>query len=90
MVRSGASSIDHFREIPMDSQTTDFTHFDVVFRYDVTIKALETLWSIAIYLLHHDELNTVTAKCVISIVWRLKFKTAVSQELENGLMWWHT
>ena len=42
--------IDYFRDIPMDSQTTDIMHFTVVFRYDVTIKALETLRSTAIYL----------------------------------------
>ena len=36
------SSIDHFRDIPMDSQTMDITHFAVVFCYDATIKALET------------------------------------------------
>ena len=35
-------AIDHFRDIPMDSQTTDITHFAVDFRYDVTVKALET------------------------------------------------
>ena len=39
--------IDHFRYIPMDSQTTDITHFAVVFAYDVTIKALDTLRSTA-------------------------------------------
>ena len=32
--------IDHFRDIPMDSQTTDIKHFAVVFQFDVTIKAL--------------------------------------------------
>ena len=32
-----------FAYIPMDSQTTDITQFAVDFRYDVTIKALETL-----------------------------------------------
>ena len=42
--------IDHFRVIRMDSQTTDITHFAVVFHYDVTIKALETLQSTANYL----------------------------------------
>ena len=26
--------IDHFRDIPMDSQTMDITHFAVVFHYD--------------------------------------------------------
>ena len=34
--------IDHFWDIPMDSQTTDIKHFAVVFHYDVTTKALET------------------------------------------------
>ena len=33
----------------MDSQTTDITHFAVVFHYDVTIKALEILRSTANY-----------------------------------------
>ena len=31
----------------MDSQTTDITHCAVVFHYEVTIKALETLDSTA-------------------------------------------
>ena len=35
--------IDHFRDLPTDSQTTDITHFAVVFNYDVTIEALEIL-----------------------------------------------
>ena len=34
----------------MESQTTDITHFDVVFHYDVTIKASEKLRSTANYL----------------------------------------
>ena len=42
-----ATGIDHFRDIPMDCQTTDITHFAVVFHYDLTIKALETLRSTA-------------------------------------------
>ena len=42
-------TIDHFRDIPMDSQTTDIMHFAVVFRYDVIIKALVALRSTAIY-----------------------------------------
>ena len=29
-------SIDHFRDIPKDSQTTDIAHFAVVFHFDVT------------------------------------------------------
>ena len=40
-------SIDHFRDLPTDSQTTDITHFAVVFNYDVTIAALEILRSTA-------------------------------------------
>ena len=36
-------TIDHFRDIQIDSQTTDITHFAVVFHYDVTIKVLEPL-----------------------------------------------
>ena len=39
--------IDYFQDIPMDCQTTDITHFAVVFHYDVTIEALETLRSTA-------------------------------------------
>ena len=42
--------IDHFRVIPMDSQTMDITHFADVFNFDVTIKAPETLWSTIYYL----------------------------------------
>ena len=42
--------IDYFQDIPVDSQTRDITHFAVVFHYDVTTKALETLRSTAIYL----------------------------------------
>ena len=42
--------IDHFRDFPMDSQTTDITHLAVVFPYDVTIKALEILRSTANYI----------------------------------------
>ena len=34
--------IDHFRDIPMDCQTADITHFAVVFHDDATIKALES------------------------------------------------
>ena len=41
------SQIDHFRDLPTDSQTTDITHFAVVFNYDITIKALEILRSTA-------------------------------------------
>ena len=37
--------IDLFRDLPTDSQTTDITHFAVVFNYDVTIEALEILRS---------------------------------------------
>ena len=40
-------AIDHFRDLPTDSQTTDITHFAVVFNYDVTIEALEILRSSA-------------------------------------------
>ena len=50
MTRFASCLIDQFRDIPMDSQTTDITHFAVVFRYDVTIKALETIRSTSIYL----------------------------------------
>ena len=39
--------IDHFRDLPTDSQTTDITHFAVVFNYDVTIEALEIIRSTA-------------------------------------------
>ena len=46
----GLEPIDHFRDIPRDSQTTDITLFAVVFHYDVTIKTLETLRSTANYL----------------------------------------
>ena len=42
--------MDHFRDIQMDSQTTDITHFAVVSHYDVTIKALETFRNTAYYL----------------------------------------
>ena len=38
-----ADFIDYFRDLPTDSQTTDITHFAVVFYYDVTIEALEIL-----------------------------------------------
>ena len=41
----------------MDSQTTDITHFAVVFRYDVTVNALDILRSTANYLWRHDENN---------------------------------
>ena len=41
--------IDHFQDIPMDSQTMDITHI-VIFH-----KALETLQSTATYLLGHNE-----------------------------------
>ena len=42
--------INHFQDISMDSQTTDITHFAVVFHYEVSIKTLETLRSTANYL----------------------------------------
>ena len=45
-----APEIDYFRDIPMDSQTTDITHFAIVFHYDVTTKELETLRSTANFL----------------------------------------
>ena len=38
----------------MDSQAKDITHFAIVFHYDVTIKALETLQSTANYLWHNN------------------------------------
>ena len=41
--------------IPMDSQTTDIAHFAVVFLYDITDKAMETLRSTANYLWRHNE-----------------------------------
>ena len=41
-------SIDHFRDIPVDSQTTDILHSVFFFHYDVTIKALKMLQSTAI------------------------------------------
>ena len=50
IISSGKWTIDYFRDIPMDSQTTDITHFVVVFHYDITIKGLETLRSTANYL----------------------------------------
>ena len=37
------SVIDFFQDIPMDSQTTEISHFAVVFHYDVKTEALETL-----------------------------------------------
>ena len=40
-------AIDHFRDLQTDSQTTDITHFAVVFHYDVTIESLEILRSTA-------------------------------------------
>ena len=40
-------TIDYFRDISMDCQTTDITHFAVVFHYDVTTEALETIRSTA-------------------------------------------
>ena len=55
--------IDHFRDIPMDSQTTEITHFAVVFHYDVTIKALETLRSTANNLWRHTEKQWQSAWC---------------------------
>ena len=48
-------TIDHFRDIAMDSQTTDITHFAVVFHYDVTTKALETLRSTANLWCHNEK-----------------------------------
>ena len=43
--------IDHFGDIPMHSQTTDITHFTIVFHYGVTIKAVETLQNTATLLM---------------------------------------
>ena len=56
-----------------------------IFHYDVTIKALETLWSTTNYLWRHNEKQ---AKCVLSVVWRVKsrFWTIMSKELSNGLL----
>ena len=51
------NTTDNFRDIPMDSQTTDITHFAVVFHYDITIKALETLRNTANYSWRHSEKN---------------------------------
>ena len=47
--------IDHFRDLTTDSQTTDITHFAVVFKCDVTMEALEILWSTAKCLWRHNE-----------------------------------
>ena len=55
--------IDHFRDLPTDSQTTDITHFAVVFNYDVTIKALEILRSTAKCLWRHNEKQRQSAWC---------------------------
>ena len=65
------TSIDHFQDIPMESQTTDITHFAVVFHYDVTIKAMETLQSTANYSYDVIVNSEKTAKCVMSLVWRV-------------------
>ena len=55
--------IDYFRDIPMGSQTTDIMHFAVVFHYDVTTKALETLQSTANYLWLHNEKQQQSGWC---------------------------
>ena len=41
----------------MNSRTTDITHFAIVFHYDVTTKALETLRNTINYLWRHSENN---------------------------------
>ena len=51
--------IDDFRDIPMDSQTTDITHFAVVFHYDVTIKTLEILRSTWLKWFLHREVEDI-------------------------------
>ena len=84
VISSGKWTIDYFRDVPTDSQTTDITHFAFVFHYDITIKALETLWSTAN--ITYDVIMK-NAKYVMSVVWRVKsrFWTVMSRELENGL-----
>ena len=47
----------------MDSQTTDITHFAVVFNYDVTIEALEILQSSAKCLWRHNEKQRQSVWC---------------------------
>ena len=44
------SIIDHLRDIPMESQTTDITHFAVVFHHNAAMKALKTLRSTTNYM----------------------------------------
>ena len=53
----------HFRDILVDSQTTDIAHFGVVLHYDVTMKALEILRSRDIYLWRHNEKQRQSAWC---------------------------
>ena len=75
--QDGHNVIDHFRDIPLESQTTDITHFAVVFHYDVTIKALETLRSKITYdviMKNNGKLRDVRSL------------TVMSRELENGLL----
>ena len=52
---SPGRTIDHFRDLPTDCQTTDITHFAVVFNYYVTIEALEILRRTDKCLWRHNE-----------------------------------
>ena len=51
------------------SQTTDITHFAIVFHYDITTKALEICETQSIT---YDVIAKTTAKCVMSVVRRVK------------------
>ena len=47
----------------MDNQTTDITHFAVVFSYDATIEALEILQSTTQCLCRHNEKQWQSVRC---------------------------
>ena len=65
-------SIDYFRDIPMDSQTTDITHFAVVFHYDVTTKALKHYEA---QLITYDVIMKNNGKVRMSLAYKINSNT---------------
>ena len=76
--------IDHFRVIPIDSRTTDITHFADIFHHDVIANALKTLQNTMNHLWRNNSNVCQYTWCLYSCI-KSRFRMVIFQ-LENGLL----